>query len=211
MTIEEFCLANPYLYHLTSEENFDNIRSLNRILSTKEILDKVDIDDTRYDELLYQKRHDHTYVSLDGSMVMIRDQKPISIKALRRTLLDDWTAEQFLEHLNRRVFFWPSVDRLEIHYNKYQHENPKIIRVDSAQLIELNVERLKFCHLNSGATRCHPKWKGPPPRGANTFLSIEDVEYGPKGVAEVTFEDFVELPETLWVSRSPNGRWNEVK
>lgn len=209
MTIEEFCERSPYLYHLTSVENLKSILNSGEIYSTNEILNRSSLTDEEALMILREKRDDHVYVDVNGVEFMIRDQKPISIKALTKTLTHGWTSQQFLETLNDRVFFWPSISRLNIHFAKYQHEKPKIIRVDSREMIELNEARLKFCHLNSGATRCHPKWKAPPPRGADTFVPVESFLHPARNVAEVTFDTFCVLPEQTWISNSPEGPWRK--
>jgi hypothetical protein len=210
MTLEEFYSRNEYLYHLTSRDNLKSILDGGELYSTKEILRRSSLTNAEKQQILSERRPIHTYVNLNGVEVMIRDQRPISTRALSKTLTDNWTVGQFLESLNSRVFFWPNLKRLQIHFDRYKSEEPKIIRVRTQEMIEANANVLKFCRLNSGATRCHPKWKAPPPRGANTFLKVGDVTYSAREVAEVTFEKLCVLPAQVWTSANPNGQWRLV-
>lgn len=212
MNLEEFYTRNEFLYHLTSKENADIILASRMMLSTRQILAGSDLSDQERTLYLTERRPDHVYVNLisGGTEVMIRDQRPISTKALGKCLTDGWSVEQFITSLNSRVFFWPTLKRLQIHFDRYESEEPKIIRVRSKDLIEGNAAGLRLCHLNSGATRCHPKWKAPPPRGANTFVTSEDWDYPVRAVAEVTFETECDLPDEVWVSDHPNGPWTEA-
>jgi hypothetical protein len=211
MTLETFYSRHEFLYHLTSAENADEIIEARRLSSTKKILANSTFSQEEKTKYLTERRPVHLQVDgIDGSVVMVRDQRPISEKALAKTLTDDWTVGQFIESLNSRIFFWPNLKRLAIHYKRYQSENPRIIRVRSKAMVEKNTHNLRFCHLNSGATRCHPKWKAPPPRGANTFVRVDEWPYPVAAVAEVTFENECALPDQLWISDSPDGPWTEV-
>ncbi len=210
MDIEEFMQKREYLYHLTSRENATLILKSREILSTVSLAE-IYLDKEKSVNLIRNRRPEHVFVDVDGTSLMIRDQNPISIKSLNKCLLDGWTAEDFIEHLNKRVFFWPTLKRLNIHFEKYKEENPVIFRVKSSDLFSLPENSPLFCRLNSGATRCHHTYGGaPPPRGKNTFLPAEDYERIPSTVAEVTFEDACQLPAIIWTALKPSGPWTRA-
>lgn len=197
-----------FLYHLTSEENSEIILSKQIIESTVNVIGGADMPKNEKQQILRSRREGHLFVKNgNGQTIMIRDQNPISIKSLEKCLTDGWSSGDFIYHLNSRVFFWPNLSRLNIHFNKYQNENPVILKFRTDDLLELN-DNIKLCHLNSGATRCHPKWGGaPPPRGAESFVKIEEFNQGLKRIAEVTFEGNCNIPQRGWSARHPNGPW----
>ena len=77
-------------------------------------------------------------------------------------------------------------------------------------MLELN-NNVQFCHLNSGATRCHPSYSGnAPTRGKNTFRKASQYTRSITSVAEVTFIGGCELPENVWIGLNPTGNWEKV-
>lgn len=205
MEIENFTQRNPYLYHLTDADNFATILETSRILSTKNIVEASNI--PNQDIFLGSKRKSHTSIEVDDKIYKIRDQQPISEVVLARSLTNDWTNADFIKHLNRRVFMWPTVDRLERHFKRYEQEQPLILRFRSSDILNLHPQA-EFCRLNSGATRCNAQWKGnAPERGPNTFVTAEHFNQSPRHVAEVTVPDFLNLPMEFWTATSPQGPW----
>lgn len=186
MDIEKFINDRPYLYHLTCKENAQNIVSTGQLLSANEL---IRLSGNRaYYAIRKQRRADHQEIVIDGNSYFLRDQRPISEKNLAKCLPDDWTVGDFLYHLNERVFMWPTIARLSSHYRRYRLEEPVIFRFSTRQIIEAN-PHVKFCRLNSGATRSNASYGGAPPdRGPDTFLSAKDFDRTVREVAEVTFE-----------------------
>lgn len=152
-------------------------------------------------------RSRHEVVQIDGIPYYIRDQNPISPVALSKCLTNGWNCGDYVEYLNQRVFTWPTVNRLERHYNRYESENPCIFRFSTGVLLELN-QHAEFSRLNSGATRANPYLGGlAPERGPETFLPARHYPRFPSTVAEVTFVDSCRLPDDFRVSYSPDGPW----
>ena len=203
MNLQRFLEITPYVYHLTDSDNFPTILASQRILSTKNIVEASGMPNP--DIFLQSKRREHTEITVDGNIYKIRDQKPISEIVLARSLTDNWANADFIEHLNRRVFFWPSINRLVRHFNRYQDEQPIILRFRTSDLLVLHPQA-EFCRLNSGATRCNAVWGGnAPERGPNTFVTAENFEQSPREVAEVTIPNFANLPNEFWTAPTPNG------
>jgi hypothetical protein len=207
MNIEEFIEKREFLYHLTDRRNFEIIRTNGILLSTKSIIARSNLSITDQQDFLRNKREEHSQIVIDNNSFHIRDQRPINIKNLIKTLTHGLSAYDFIEILNNRVFFWPTISRLSRHYERYSFENPIILKVATRSLISLNMNS-EFCDINSGATRSHPKWNGgPPPRGLDTFLSHDRVNYSINKVAEVTFPDHCLLPRSIFISDTPFGPW----
>jgi hypothetical protein len=207
MDLQEFIRKRPYLYHLTERRNLDLIVSAGSLYSTVELIGMSDAADKS--DFLTTRRASHATVSINGRIVYIRDQQPLT-KALDRCLTDGWKREQFIRFLNDRVFFWPTEKRLGLHFERYQDESPVILRLPTAAVIQQNKNPL-FTHLNSGATRCIPKYRGAPPRGKDTFRSAKRYDKTVGSVAEVTFLKNCFLPEDVEIANSPDGRWKKIK
>lgn len=209
MEIADFIEKRTYLYHLTSPDNLNAIFQCGQIFSTNELLLRSTCSQRERETLSYSRRPEHVYININGNEIMIRDQRPVSIKALEKCLTGNWKAGDFINHLNERVFFWPTLKRLNTHYTRYLIEGPSILRISTEAVLDIN-DHVKFCRLNSGATRCSHHYGGaPPPRGEDTFRVANEFDYEPQNVAEVTFESSCRLPRNVWISSSPEGPWEE--
>ena len=66
----------------------------------------------------------------------------------------------FLLAINSRVFFWPSLERLERlrHAKEYRNLEQVILHVDTKMLVERYESQIELCRFNSGAItqRNHP-------------------------------------------------------
>lgn len=208
MDLEQFIQKTPYLYHLTSQANANNIIRQKRLLSANELISLSGDDSIQ--NIKREKRPAHFSLTVDGIEISLRDQQPISMVALPKCLTDNWTVGDFLNHLNDRVFMWPTLKRLWAHFNRYANEQPVIFRFPTRAVIEAN-PHVKFCRLNSGATRANSYLGGKAPeRGPNTFLRAAQFNLPPRGVAEVTFEQQCLLPANFSYSDRPDGAFQEV-
>jgi hypothetical protein len=206
MTIDEFTLKRPFLFHLTALNNLDNIKRSKTLFSTKTIFQMAGRKDRAF---LRTRRAEHDHIEVNGDSYHIRDQAPISLLALSKCL-EEMNCEDYIEFLNERVFWWPTLERLERHFKRYEKENPLILKCSSAQLFDLNRNPL-FSRLNSGATRANSYLGGvPPSRGRDTFLEAEKYDRGPSTVAEVTFLGKCILPEVVYLGDAPHCRWQEL-
>ena len=208
MDLKHLTNKREFLYHLTSSENLRLILAVGKIYSTTHLIRNSDLSEQDQEVVLRRRRPDHYFLGEGDDRIMIRDQGPISEKALSKCLTNGIQVGDFLKHLNDRVFFWPNLSRLRIHYGRYELEQPSIIRLRSEDVIALNEERLRLCQWNSGATRPIPYYDGkPPPRGIESFMKVEDFDLPIGKVAEVTFEMECQLPEEFWVGKTPSGPW----
>lgn len=206
MEIAKFINIRPYLYHLTFAENVSKILEHKKLFSANKIMGM-----SSNNNFIREKRTSHIPIIIGDKTYWLRDQQPISEKALAKCLTNNWTCNDFFEHLNNRVFTWPTLDRLKRHFNRYCYEKPLILRFDTALSLELN-SHVEFCRLNSGATRANSFLGGIPPfRGIDTFVSSENYFYSPGSVAEVVFEDEFILPNEFSIGSNPEGKWKNVE
>lgn len=194
----------PYLFHLTATGNVERILRHRRIESAIALLGAAGRRD-----LARQRRRAHVHVEVDGVRIQLRDQAPLHPGNM--ALDGGWTFEDFVEHLNERVFFWPGTSSGPIsygvrHYERYRGEAPAILRVATADLIEENGHSPPlFCRYNSGSPRCSNGRKSP--RTARTFMGAGDADFGIGGIVEVTFVGEVRLPPRVEVGGAPGGPW----
>lgn len=208
MDLEKFIAQRPYLYHLTSKVNAANIITQKQLFSANQLItlsnNKVN------DNVRREKRLEHYPLMVNGTKILLRDQRPISPIALGKCLTDGWVVGDFLNHLNDRVFMWPTLQRLGRHYKRYVNEEPVIFRFPTSEIIRIN-SHVKFCRLNSGATRANSYLGGKPPeRGAKTFLPATEFTLPISAVAEVTFETQCDLPDFFSFGYHPEGPFNAL-
>lgn len=205
MDLEKFIEKTPYLYHLTSQENAKNIINQRKLFSTNELISQSGNED--YEKVKREKRPAHLTLTINGISVDIRDQQPISMVALPKCLTDGWSVGDFLYHLNDRVFMWPTLKRLWSHFNRYENEKPVIFRFSTRDILKAN-PHVKFCRLNSGATRANSYLGGKAPaRGADTFQRAEDYDFPIGSVAEVTFEKECSVAGSFSTDFRPDGQF----
>lgn len=208
MNKKDFIAKMPYLYHLTDPRNLICIKNEGTLYSTVEIIKVADIHGGN--EFLKQRRPEHRIVDFNKYKIHLRDQRPLN-RALEKCLTHNWKPEQFIFHLNSRVFMWPTIKRLRIHYGRYANENPIILRFSTKEILELN-HHAEITHINSGATRPSGALGGKAAsRGKNTFKKFEVFDMTISKVAEVTFPAQCILPKVFQSGTSPEGPWIQVQ
>lgn len=207
MELDKFIQHTPYLYHLTSQQNAENIMETKILYSANSL---IDMSNNKKDKVLKRnKRFVHQPLIIHGIKIFLRDQRPISEKALSKCLTDNWLIGDFLDHLNNRVFMWPNLGRLTRHYNRYANEKPVLFRFSTSAIINAN-PHVKFARLNTGATRANSHLGGKAPeRGPNTFLKAEDYQLGIRSVAEVTFEKYCNIAGKIGIDFHPEGAFKK--
>ncbi len=161
---------------------------------------------------LRRKRAESITVQIRGVDVDIRDQRPLYAGNI--ALQSNWSFEDVVRSLNKRVFFWPGTDSGPIsygerHFERYADEQPRIIRVSTRDVFEANPDNEgTFCRFNSGSPRCSAGDGSP--RGSNTFVTCARADYTPSKVVEVTFAKEVALPTKIDIARSGFGVWRSL-
>lgn len=209
MDINKFIALRPYLYHLTDRDNLPLILEYGKLLSTRRIIELSN--NPGNIPINTKRRSKHEKIIVGNHVISIRDQKPISELNLAKCLTNGWDCARFYSHLNDRVFMWSKPGYLNNHYNTYKHEEPIILRFNTDLVIAMN-PHVKFCRLNSGATRSSSHHNGaPPPRGMDTFKPADTFDFIPSQVKEVTFENECILPEEIYISNSPYGIYQPIE
>lgn len=208
MNIDKFIQLRPFLYHLTCRENAEKIVAGQILFSANEL---IRMSGERANRRISRiRRTASTPLVIGHDTYFLRDQLPISEINLAKCLTDSWGVGDFINHLNDRVFMWPTIGRLMSHYLTYESEKPVIFRFSTAEMLASN-PHVKFCRLNSGATRSNSYLGGAPPdRGSKTFLSAVEFDLSPSRVVEVTFEKQCSIVGTLARGTHPERQFRAV-
>lgn len=204
---DDFARRRPYLYHLTAAQNIERIRRTKELECARSLLSAAG-----ERRLIRERRPDSYVITVGGEQVHIRDQAPLHRGNIE--LQTGWAFEDFVAHLNARVFFWPGTDAGPTsygvrHYERYADDRPVIVRVSTESLLAINTDREPlFCRYNSGSPRCSYGRKSP--RNSDTFQRGRNANFSPAEVVEVTFEGRVQIPTDSEVASAPTGPWERL-
>lgn len=106
--------------------------------------------------------------------VTIRDQAPLRLQFLEGCLTD-MSVEQWLAILNNRVFFWLHPAKLNrlLGAQRYRTFEQDVLVIDTKSILDAHEENVRLSPINSGATL----YPNAPPRGSDTFATIEAYPY----------------------------------
>lgn len=133
------------------------------LLSTTALLDLFEVEGPKRSRIETQWRRQSESIAPG---VVIRDQKPMSPRALEH-VLEDMTPDQWYALLNSKTFFWSTLERLKKMLGAYENEHHDVLTVDTRKLVERHRDDIRLSRINSGATFGYAK------RGSGTFKSIE--------------------------------------
>jgi hypothetical protein len=145
---------------------WDSIRRYG-LLSTSALLDLFEKKGVERRRIESTHRPDSIRVEhQDHGVAVVRDQKPMRESALL-ACLEGMSPQQWYETLNKRVFFWPTRERLLglLSARAYRGREHCVITVDTARLLERHLDKVTLSPINSGSTIYRPQ-----PRGRDTFL-----------------------------------------
>ena len=175
------------------------------LLSTSALLDLYQITGNERSAIESQHRPECIDIDCEGlPTAIVRDQKPMSDKALRKVLLDGLEPRDWYEILNSKVFFWSSEDKVHVllKARAYRDKAHDVIAVDTEKLVAQYHENMVLCPYNSGSTIMKPV-----SRGRELFQSISNYDYPfwkkkrghAKAVTEVCVEGGVQAIEEIVV------------
>jgi hypothetical protein len=163
-------------------------------------------------DLLRSPRRGPEPLTVGRRVIYLRDQ--ITLHRGNARLTKECRFEDFVEYLNRRIFFWPGWNSGPIsyglrHFAHYRDEDPIILRVAFESLLRANPSAIPlFCRYNSGSPRCSYGKKSP--RGPNTFVEAGRFAEAPSKVVEVTFDTKIVLPGDTEFAARPTGPWDDL-
>ena len=202
----KFVATRPWLYHLTARVNVERIRDKKRLDCAATLLGAGG-----RENLVRQRRESYEVIRLGDRCIDIRDQYPLHRRNM--SLPYNWCFEDWVEHLNGLVFFWPGSDERPVcsgvrHYERYKGDDVCVIRIGTKDMFDKNPAAPRFSCYNSGSPRCS---KGKPsPRGPDTIVPGDRFDGTPCKVVEVAYCKQVALPESAEVTCSPFGGWRPL-
>lgn len=207
MLVEHYIQTRPYLYHLTHRDNLNHIREMACLFSAAVLMER-----SGNTQLMRTPRGHSVPVTVGHRTIVLRDQRPLYEGKME--LAPGYSFGDFVESINRRVFFWPGKSEKPKdyglrHFEHYKNEKPIIIRVEFETLCRQNHSATAlFCRYNSGSPRV--SYGNKSPRGPGTFLPAQRFSGVPSSVVEVTFESELQLPATTQFSAHPFGPWKKL-
>ncbi len=204
--LPHFVRLRPFLYHLTACRNLRRIRKSHGLECARRLFCAGG-----QPELIRKRRRQHCELEIDGETAIVRDQSPLHPGNMK--LDEGQCLEDFVEHLNGLVFFWPGGDKGPIqagrrHYKRYKGEHPALLRVRTEDLFEKNKGKPLFCRYNSGAPRCSKGERSP--RGRDTFLDAGSFPFTAGKVVETVYAGQAVLPKSTQLGSSPCGPWERL-
>jgi hypothetical protein len=163
----------PRLYHMTHGDAWEQIKRYG-LLSTTSILNLWGIKGEQRSNIEREVRR----ISVEladprHGKIVIRDQKPMYERKLRKALVD-CTPQEWCQLLNRKVFFWPTTEHLGTHISARENRGKKhlVLTVDCYPLAVAYEKTITLCPLNSGNTIpfAHK-------RGMNSFMQMSEYPF----------------------------------
>jgi hypothetical protein len=189
---------------MAEDRSWESIRK-HGLLSTSALLDRFGIEGEQRHAIESCLRPEIMAIEHPQfGTALVRDNKPMHEKALRRCLRG-MEPREWYETLNRRVFFWVERGRLLklLGARAYRDRPHLVLEVDTARLLGGYLEKISLSPINSGATFI----MNPAPRGPDTFRRIANYPEG-KSVVELTVDYAV--PEIADLTLSVT-RWRGVE
>ena len=169
ITAERLAKRRPKLFHMAAAESWPSIRR-HGLLGTSALLDLFDVGECKRERL--ERCHRPESVTIchpKHGRAVIRDQKPMSDKALCKALPPDMRPGDWYKILNAMVFFWLDECRLEGMLKAYKTTSHIVLIVSTKSLLEKHKNCVFLSPINSGYTRRKPAC-----RDRDTFYRIGD-------------------------------------
>lgn len=181
MTPQAFARLRPELHHVAAPGAWRSILR-DGLLSTTALLDLYGAAGAERHALEAQRRPEAAPLHHPAhGRAILRDQKPLNEKALAAQLTDGWTPEDWLRHLNRHVFLFPTRKAAFAFGDVYENRGDELLTFDTARVLDRAGDRARVCAINSGA----PTARAPTARGPDTLREVELYARPPSTVREV--------------------------
>jgi hypothetical protein len=144
------------------------------LLSTSALLDLYGIDGEERRRIESCRREECVTIQHDiYGPAVIRDQKPMSERALRKCL-KGITPTEWYRLLNGKVFFWLTAERVSrlLSARAYRGREHTVLTIDTARLLQNHQREVTLSPINSGSTVYNPQ-----PRGADTFQTLANYPF----------------------------------
>jgi hypothetical protein len=161
------------------------------LLSTSALMDRYGLAGAEREALEGRHRPETTRISRLGLPdAYVRDQKPMSDKALRRCLAPGIEPADWYRILNDKAFFWLSKKRLWrlLKGRAYRSQPQTVLTLRTEGIVEAHRDRILLSPINSGSTIMNPR-----ARGHDTFMRIADFPFAERKATRALENNVVEL------------------
>lgn len=189
MDEQELIQLYPRLWHMAHQGAWPAIRERG-LMSSSALLDDYAVEAEQKNRLQNMRRPESVPLAHpDRPGAIIRDQKPMSDRALEKCLDDDLTPNDWYALLNSRTFFWLSRNRIWrlLKAKAYRDLPQTVLTIDTASLVAAHRDRIWLSPINSGSTLFNPR-----PRGLGTFMRVGDFPFADRSKRKVE-DNVVEL------------------
>lgn len=159
----------PRAYHLTHLDNWDLIQRIG-LLSTSALLDLFGVEENVRAPIERQNRRDLVPIRSDAfGLAILRDQKPMDDRGLRRALKDGLQPNDWYQRVNQYAFLWVNRRRVDtlLGARAYRASRHLLLVVRTADLLNRHAANIVLSPLNTGATKPMPH-----PRGNDCFVPM---------------------------------------
>lgn len=174
--LDQLVHANPTLFHMAERGAWPAIQR-HGLLSTSALLDLYGVTGAARVALEATRRPDTATLTRPGlPAIAIRDQKPMTDRALERCLTGGMSPPDWYRLLNGKVFFWLTEARLSklLGARPYRAHEHDVLHLDTARLVAAYRDAITLSRINSGSTI-----RKAAPRGPDTFRTIADYPIRP--------------------------------
>lgn len=212
IAIDDLVNLYPTVFHITELSALASIEKLG-LLSTTAALDKFGIAQDRRHQLESRIRRESAVIAKPGfGKVVVRDQKPLSAKKLEGCLEDGLTVTEWLNLINRKVFFWVDREKAEslIKASEYRARKHLVFEVDTRSIVTAHQHSVTLASMNTGTTNpfAHP-------RGRTTIAPLAEFPYAERNRRELriavelcvdySVPDFLDHIRAIYIGSAEGG------
>lgn len=190
MEEQELVRLYPRLWHMAHQGAWPAIRDRG-LMSSSALLEDYAVEGDQKNRLETMRRPESVSLTHPDRLgAIIRDQKPMSDRALVKCLDAGLTPNNWYALLNSRTFFWLSRDRIWrlLRARAYRDLPQTVLTIDTASLVAAHRDRIWLSPINSGATLFKPQ-----PRGLETFMRVGDFPFTNRSGSRNAANNVVEL------------------
>ena len=163
MSPDEFAERVPRLFHVTDRQAWPLIER-HGLLSTNSMIDRFVRDPERADRLRSERRGKPVplYEGETGERAMLNDNIPLIFSRLAGALDDGLTPVDWLQLLNKRVYFFPSREKADsfIEAGRRGGRTKLMLTFDAHSLATAHLDRLFIAPINTGSALRTPARRG---------------------------------------------------
>ncbi|WP_134924803.1 DUF7002 family protein [Pseudomonas fluorescens] len=159
---EEIASLHPRLFHITHPQALPSICK-HGLLSTSQLLELFDVpsEDRRLLETMRRPINIEIEHPVYGKAILT-DNTPLIESALSQCLDDGLHPVDWMQLLNRRVFFWVDEKNMTTHLRASIHRGEKrvVMVFDTLSVARANFKKIELAAINTGSTVRRPARRG---------------------------------------------------